>query len=66
MSENKLKNPLNEEVESVGEHNEQVGEVDEFEMNQAEKSETLEEHPANEPYNGPEAQPADRSTKTEN
>lgn len=49
-----LPNPLNEEEASVGEQTDEVGEVDEFEMNRAEKSETLEEYPVHEEYDGPE------------
>ena len=49
-----LENPLNEEQASVGENTPEVGEVDVFEMNQAEKNETLQEYPVNEAYDGPE------------
>lgn len=63
LEKNKLPNPLNEEEASVGTQNEQVGEVDEFEMNQAEKTETLEEYPVNENYDGPEPKPVEAEKK---
>lgn len=49
-----LENPLNEEEASVGEFTDEVGEVDSFEMNQAEKTESLKEYPVHEKYDGPE------------
>ncbi len=49
-----LKNPLNEEVASTATEADMIENVDEFEMNQQEKSETLQEYPVNETYDGPE------------
>ncbi|HHX52055.1 MAG TPA: hypothetical protein GX703_00890 [Erysipelothrix sp.] len=49
-----LPNPLNEIEASVGEQTDEVGDVDEFEMNQAEKTETLKEYPVQDDYDGPE------------
>lgn len=59
------KNPFNEQLESVGEHTDEVGEVDNFEMNHAEKTETLQEHPVNQPYDGPEPKPVDKTAERE-
>lgn len=61
MDKNKITNPLNETVASVGEFDDQVGTVDEFEMNQAEKTQTLQEHPVNESYDGPEPKVVDEN-----
>lgn len=59
-AQGKLENPLNEDEASVGFDDGQIGEVDVFEMNQAEKTETLKEYPANEAYDGPEPKPVDK------
>ncbi len=61
-----LENPLNEEQASVGKNTPEVGEVDVFEMNQAEKNETLQEYPVNEAYKGPEPELVDEDKDLQN
>lgn len=61
-----LNDQVVEEEASVGFHNEEVGEMDEFEMNQAEKTETLEEYPVHEAYDGPEPKPVPKEDEHQN
>ncbi len=52
-----LKNPSNEEMASTATEADMIDNADEFEMNQQEKTETLQEYPANEEYDGPQPKP---------
>ncbi len=63
MMATELKNPLNEEVASTATEADMIDNVDEFEMNQQEKSETLQEYPVNELYDGPEPKPVPNQDK---